>query len=99
MLSYKSEVETWYALYTTYNDDNFEHADYSFMAQGYQSAADVHRGNLEWLAEIFERLGYTEENIAEMESFIPHSKELLKEYRCLRIKNGGVKQGEARRGS
>lgn len=84
MVSYENEVETWYALYTTYNDSNYDHADYAFMSARYDSAADVHRGNLKWLDEIFEHLGFTDETVTEMESSIPHAKELLQEYRCLR---------------
>ena len=80
MQSYEHEVETWYALYMTYNDDNLSHADHCFLHKGFQSAEEVHRANLNWLSEIFQRLDYTAENIAEMESLIPHAKELLREY-------------------
>ena len=91
MLSYEHEVETWYALYMTYNNDNRYHADFAFMAAGFQSAEEVHRANLNWLSEIFERIDYTAENIAEMEAVIPHAKELLQEYQSVERRKPSIR--------
>ena len=74
--NYENEEAIWRKFYLTFNDDNEYHCMYSFHNQGFQTATDIHVGNLAWIKEVLSH-GHSLEEILED---IPEARELIAEY-------------------
>lgn len=53
----EDEERTWFHMYTTFNDDDYNHAENAFIANGYNNmtAEELHAVNVQFAEEIRKR--------------------------------------------
>lgn len=72
-----SQEELYFRLYMTFNDDNREHCENSFLSHGYHQATEsvIKKANILFILEIISHGCAAEEIIKE----VPEAEELVKE--------------------
>lgn len=74
----EAEIDNWYEFYTTFNDNNWSHADSAFVSNGLVNADinELFEANYSWFCEIIEH-GFTPDEIC---NIMPNAKIYKQKY-------------------